>query len=122
MTSYKLGDVILVRIAFSGAVGYKRRPAIIISQDPFHKAGSKFIVAALTSNVSPPWRLGDRQLSDWKSAGLLKPSALRGVLATVDQADIVRHLGTLTPNDLSKVRQGVADILGFSLPLPTPTP
>ena len=31
MTSYDRGDVILVDIAFSGAVGYKRRPAVVIS-------------------------------------------------------------------------------------------
>jgi hypothetical protein len=31
MTSYNAGDVILVGMAFSGVIGYKRRPAVIIS-------------------------------------------------------------------------------------------
>ena len=52
MTSYNPGDVILVDIAFSGAVGYKRRPAVVISQDRFNTAGIKLIVAAITSNAS----------------------------------------------------------------------
>ncbi len=111
MTSYNSGDVILVDIAFSGAVGYKRRPAVVISNDRFNTAGIKLVVAAITGNVSPPFRPGDTLLSDWKEAGLLKPSAVRGVLATVDKSDIARKLGTLSANDYSRVGQGIADIL-----------
>ncbi|KAF0248417.1 MAG: hypothetical protein FD167_2185 [bacterium] len=36
MTTYNRGDVILVEIAFSGEVGRKRRPAVIISTDTFN--------------------------------------------------------------------------------------
>jgi mRNA interferase MazF len=122
MTSYNPGDVILVDIAFSGAADYKRRPAVVISKDRFNTAGIKLIVAAITSNVSPPFRPGDTILSDWKTAGLLKPSAVRGVLATVDKSDIVRKLGTLSAKDLSTVDQGVADILGFQVPPSRPMP
>lgn len=64
MTSYNPGDVVLVDIAFSGAVGSKRRPAVVISQDRFNTAGIKLIVAAITGNVSPPFRPGDTLLSD----------------------------------------------------------
>lgn len=113
MTSYNHGDVILVDIAFSGPVGYKRRPAVVISTNAFNMAGIKLIVAAITSNVSPPFRPGDTLLNDWGAAGLLKSSAVRGVLATVDKADVVRQLGTLSANDLARVEQGVAGILGF---------
>ena len=122
MTSYNPGDVILVDIAFSGTVGYKRRPAVVISKDRFNTAGIKLIVAAITGNVSPPFRPGDTILSDWKMAGLLKPSAVRGVLATVDKSDIARKLGTLSAKDFSKVEQGIADILGFQVPPSRPTP
>ena len=115
MTSYNPGDVILVDIAFSGAVGYKRRPAVVISKNRFNTAGIKLIVAAITGNVSPPFRPGDTLLSDWKTAGLLKSSAVRGVLATVDKSDIARKLGILSAKDFSRVEQGIADILGFQV-------
>ncbi len=117
MITYKPGDVILVNIAFSGTIGYKRRPAVIISRDTFNKAGSKLIVAAMTSNIFPPYRPGDTLLSDWKAAGLLKPSAVRGLLATVDKADIYRKLGTLTKSDFSQVQTALTTILD----LPTPS-
>ncbi len=116
MTSYSRGDVILVDIAFSGAIGYKRRPAVVISGDVFNRAGIKLIVTAITSNVSPPFRPGDTLLDDWKPAGLLQPSAVRGVLATVDKADVVRELGVLSSKDFVKVEQGIAAILVLSVP------
>lgn len=105
-------------IAFSGALGSKRRPAVILSTDVFNNAGIKLLVAAITSNVSPPFRPGDALLSDWSVAGLLKPSAVRGVLATVDKTDIVRTLGRLTKEDFARVEQGIADILGFVVSSP----
>ena len=116
------GDVILVDIAFSGAVGYKRRPAVVVSEPAFNMAGIKLIVAAITSNVSPPFRLGDTLLSDWRAAGLVKPSAVRGVVATVDNRDVVRKLGSLSASDLESVEQGLARVLGFLVRLPTPPP
>jgi mRNA-degrading endonuclease toxin of MazEF toxin-antitoxin module len=113
MTSYNRGDLLLVEIAFSGAIGRKRRPAVVLSTDVFNSAGIKLIVAGITSNVSPPFRPGDTLLTDWASEGLLKPSAVRGVLATVDRADVVRKLGALTTSDFASVERGIAAILGF---------
>ena len=115
MIAYSRGDVILVDIAFSGTVGAKRRPATVISTDTFNAAGIKLIVAAITSNVSLPLRPGDYLLSEWSSAGLLKPSAVRGILATVDKADIVRKLGVLSARDFAMVEQNVASVLGLAV-------
>ncbi len=127
MITYSRGEVILVEIAFSGAIGRKRRPAVIMSTDTFNNAGIKLIVAAITGNVSPPFRPGDTLLNDWNATGLLKPSAVRGVLATVDKADVIRKLGTLSNADFANVEQGIAEVLGFSVSASTsiatpPTP
>ena len=113
MINFSRGDVILVDIAFTGAVGYKRRPAVVISENAFQVAGIKLIVAAITSNISPPFRPGDALLNDWRRAGLAKPSAIRGVIATVDKSDVVRKLGILSAADLVTVEEGLASILGF---------
>ncbi len=95
---------------------------IHLSEPAFNMAGIKLIVAAITSNVSPPFRLGDTLLSDWRVAGLLKPSAVRGVVATVDKRDVVRKLGSLSAGDLESVEQGMARVLGFFVRPPTPPP
>jgi mRNA interferase MazF len=73
-TSYSRGDTILVAIPFSGAPGSKRRPAVVISTDAFNMAGTKLIVAAITSNLSPPFRPGDTILNEWSSAILDAPT------------------------------------------------
>ena len=114
MTNFSQGDVILTEIAFSGEPGRKRRPAVVISIDEFNRAGTKLIVAAVTSNISPPFRRGDVLLVDWQKDGLVKPSAVRGVLATIDKKDIVRPMGHLTEKDFTKVESAVADLLGFT--------
>lgn len=113
MTSFSQGEAILTEIAFSGDPGRKRRPAVVISIDEFNRTGTKLIVAAITSNLQPPYRRGDVLLKDWQTAGLIKPSALRGVLATIDKRDIVRSMGHLTDNDFAKVEAVVAETLGF---------
>jgi mRNA interferase MazF len=88
----------------------------------FNRAGINLIVAAITTNVSPPFRPGDTLLNDWGAAGLLKPSAVRGVMATVDRTDIVRTLGTLSDRDFARVEQGIAAILGFVVAASPPGP
>jgi hypothetical protein len=49
----------------------------------------------------------------------MKPSAVRGVVATVDKRDMVRKLGTLSAADLESVEHGLAQVLGFLLRPPT---
>ncbi len=122
MTRYSRSDVILVEIAFGGAPGSTRRLAVVLSTDAFNTAGIKLVVAAITSNVSPPFRPGDTLLGDLADAGLLKPSAVRGVLATVDRADIVRRLGALSAADMARVDAGIASLLGFVVPGLPPAP
>lgn len=116
MPLYNRGDVVLVDILFTGTMGSKRRPAVVMSIPAFHQAGTKIIVAAITSNLLPPLRPGDTLLSDWGRAGLVKPSAVRGTLATKDNIDIVRLIGHLSSEDLANVEQGIATILGFRVP------
>jgi mRNA interferase MazF len=114
MIAYDRGDVILVNIPYSGSPGQKRRPAAIVSTRNFNSAGIKLVVLAITSNILPPFRPGDTLIGDWKAAGLVKPSAARGVLATVDKSDIVRTLGKLTASDFERIEQALAEILGLA--------
>ena len=112
-TAYQRGDVLFAEIVFSGSIGRKNRPVVVLSVDAFHQAGSKLVVATLTSNVSPPLRPGDTMIHDWASAGLAKPSAMRGIIITIDQNEVVRPFGVMSANDFSDVEQAVKTIMGF---------
>ena len=110
--TYPQGDVLFVEIAFSGSVGSKRRPVIILSTEAFHLAGTKIVIAGITSNLAPPSRPGDVTLEDWAQAGLLKPSSVRGLITTIDRNEVIRTLGALTERDFINVVWGIGVMLG----------
>ncbi|MBI2300429.1 MAG: type II toxin-antitoxin system PemK/MazF family toxin [Armatimonadetes bacterium] len=116
MTVFDRGDVVLVEVKFTGSTGSKRRPAVVVSSRAFNAAGTKVVVLALTGNITPPLRPGDTILVDWEAAGLVKPSAARGTIVTVDVAEVGKHLGSLTVSDLSGIDRGLATVLGVGTP------
>jgi mRNA-degrading endonuclease toxin of MazEF toxin-antitoxin module len=112
-TTYQRGDVLFAEIVFSGSIGRKNRPVVVLSVDSFHQAGSKLIVATLTSNILPPFRPGHTFINDWASAGLAKPSAMRGIVITIDQSEVVRPFGVMSPNDFAGVENAIKTSMGF---------
>jgi len=94
MTSFERGDVVLVHFVFSEGTDAKRRPALILSTEDYHRGRQAAIVAAITSHVSCR-RVGDHLLRDWQDAGLLDPSRVTAILRTVKQGMIDRKLGTI---------------------------
>lgn len=116
IAAYPRGEVLFAEIQFSGSIGSKRRPVIVLSTEEFQQAGFKLIVAGITSTIAPPYRPGDVLLNDWQQAGLVKPSAVRGLVTVIDRNQIVRRLGRLSTSDLTLVEQSVAGIMGFQSP------
>lgn len=104
----------MANVAFSSGLGSKYRPVVVLSTEAFNQAGIKLIGAAITSNMAAPSRPGDVILSDWGTAGLVSPSAVRGIVVTVDKMDVRRILGVMSPEDFANVEQGVAGIIGLA--------
>ena len=95
------GDV--VTVDFPGALGVKRRPAVVISTDAYHAARPDVILALLTSQTAAASGPTDYLLQDWLAAGLHSPSALRAFLATLPAASIV-VIGHLSNRDWQEVQ------------------
>jgi mRNA interferase MazF len=51
-------------------------------------------------------------LDDWKGAGLLKPSAIKPMIATIEQSLIDRQLGALGADDEIALRALIGQIVG----------
>ena len=99
MIAFERGDIVLVEFVFSDESGNKRRPALVVSARAYHRARQEVIVAAVTSNVTR--RLfGDHVIAEWRSAGLLFPSTVTGIIRTIKQTMIHRRLGALAVHDL----------------------
>jgi mRNA interferase MazF len=67
---------------------------------------------AVTSQLRPSGALGEALVANWQAAGLLKPSAIKPVITTIEQALIIRRLGQLTAEDQQALRNAISRIIG----------
>jgi len=112
MTGYELGDVVLVPFPFTDQSTTKRRPAVVVSSAAYHRERRDLIILAITSQVRPAATVGEVAIARWKEAGLLKPSVLKPVLATIERGLVLRKLGRLKDDDRSVLHDVLAAILG----------
>lgn len=111
-TGYSFGDIVLVPFPFTDQTTVKKRPAIVVSSDAYHRDRRDVIVMAVTSQARPGSAVGESAVERWQDAGLLKPSVVKPVLATIDRDLILRKLGTLRDDDRGAVRSALSAIFG----------
>lgn len=99
MTSYDRGDVVLATLPFSDLTGIKQRPAVVVSAP---HPSVDLLLLPLTSQLEH-LQPGEFPLADWKTAGLLFPSAVKRGLFTLDRARINRCFGHLTAADQERL-------------------
>ena len=103
-------DVVALPFPFSDRPGAKRRPALVVSNRRFNRAGhSAFCM--ITTKAVPPWP-ADRRISDLASAGLPVPCIVRLKLFTLDNRLIEKKLGRLGNGDRTAVRANLESVLG----------
>jgi len=116
-TTYKRGSVVVVEVAFSDLSGSKRRPALVVSDERFHKPLPDLIVCPISSQprfYRKPGP-GDCPVKDWRAAGLRRPSTVRvSKLLAIDKGIIRRTLGVLRPHDLVGVEKDIQQAFGLS--------
>jgi mRNA interferase MazF len=105
------GDIILVPFPFTDQSSSKKRPAVIISTARYNAERPDFIIMAITSQIRAQSGFGDALVVAWEAAGLLKPSAIKPVLATVEQSLTINQLGRLEDDDIASLRQVLGDII-----------
>ena len=111
--SYKRGDILLVPFPFSDQTSTKQRPALVISVDLFQEQGPDLLIMAITSQVGGPPKIGEFLIRDWQSAGLLKPSAVKAAITTIEVKLIRRQLGRLSDYDLEQLNRSLCGLLGL---------
>jgi mRNA interferase MazF len=67
---------------------------------------------AITTKLRQNSEPGEVVIDQWQAAGLLKPSSVKPVFATLEQALIVRQLGMLGANDQAALRKAIGEVLG----------
>jgi mRNA interferase MazF len=109
---FEFGDIVLVPFPFTSQAASKKRPATVVSNRTYNTARPDVVVMAITSQFRHSPALGEVWLGQWQAAGLLKPSAVKPVFATLEQALVIRQLGSLSASDQAALRKAIAETLG----------
>ena len=112
-TGFRFGDIVLVPFPFTDQTGTKKRPAVVVSSDAYHRQRIDLVVMALTSQLlRTADAIGEVLVAEWQEAGLPKPSLIKPVLATIERGLILRRLGGLQQPDQQALRSALQQILG----------
>jgi len=115
-TTYRRGHVVVVNVPFTGPAGGKRRPALVVSADAFHRRLPDVIVCPISSQERFHDRpgTGDHPLKHWKRVGLRHPSTVRiSNVVSVEKKIIQRVLGMAHPEDLNALHRGLRHAFGL---------
>lgn len=106
------GDVIVVPFPFTDQSATKKRPAVVVSSDAYHRERPDIILMAITSQVRAAPTIGEVAVAHWQAAGLLKPSVIKPLVTTIEARLVLRQLGSLHANDVAALRRVLAAVLG----------
>lgn len=70
------------------------------------------IIMAVTSQIRPTSTIGEVILQDWRAGGLLKPSAIKPVITTIEKPLIIKSMGRLKEKDQKALQESLKGILG----------
>jgi mRNA interferase MazF len=109
---HRFGDVVLVPFPFTDQSTTKQRPGVIVWSAAYHDARRDPILMAVTSQVRGAGAFGELAVHDWQAAKLIKPSAIKPVLATLEQSLVIKTLGRLSARDQQRLRETIATLFG----------
>lgn len=69
------------------------------------------ILMPVTSRLRGDALAGDVVVTGWEIAGLLKPSAVKPVVATLERTLVLRRLGSLHEQDGEALRRALAELI-----------
>jgi len=102
----------MVRIRFTAGGETKKRPAVVLTSEDYHNSRADAVVVAVSCQVGTSY-YGDYVLSDWKAAGLPKPSKAKGVIQTIERSAIEITFGELSEQDFNQLKTCVRSMLGL---------
>ena len=111
-TVYDFGDIILVPFPFTDQSAVKKRPAVVVSSNAYSINLPDIVLMAVTTQIKPTAFFGETSISKWQLAGLLKPSVIKPVFATIEKSLVLKHLGRLKQQAMAALRDSIQNIIG----------
>ncbi len=110
--TFVCGDVVLVRFPFTDQSASKQRPAVVIASDSYNQQRADLVIMAITSQIRASLDFAESLVQDWQAAGLLKPSVVKPVFATIERTLVIKLLGRLSRADQTNLRHSIAACVG----------
>ena len=85
---------------------------MVISANAYNTERPDLIIMAVTSQIKPVSIIGEVIIQDWQEAGLLKPSAIKPVITTIEKPLIIKTMGRLNEKDQTALHESLKVILG----------
>ena len=101
-------DVVTLPFPFTDRAAQKRRPALVLSRRGFNRHGHTVLAMITSSRL--PWPT-DVALARPEACGLSRPCAVRLKIFTLDNRLILRRIGALAEEDLSRVAGEIGAVL-----------
>ncbi len=111
MKTLTFGDVVLVPFPFTDQTASKKRPAVVVSSDTLHRESSDLVVMAVTTQPRPASSL-EVAVTRWREAGLLRPSVIKPVLASIEHSLVLKKLGSLHTPDREALVTTLTALIG----------
>lgn len=111
--SLAFGDIVLVPFPFTDQTAVKRRPAVVVSAIGYNARHPDIILMPVTSQLRGDARPDDVVIENWDEAGLLKPSAVKPIVATLEGGLVLRQLGKLADKDREALAENLEALLGL---------
>jgi mRNA interferase MazF len=109
MNEIETGSIVLLKSPFTGGLGYKRRPALVIKDFE----DGDMLVCRITSKIYESKY--DIYLNDWLKFGLKLPSVVRiHKMATLETDMIETTLGQMDDVTLDKIKEIYMSIMSSS--------
>ena len=107
-TTYKQGDVVLVSFPFTDLASAKKRPALVISPDPFNRLKEDLILLAITSQLTGDEYGFRLDQNDFVGGRLPKKSMLKPTkMFTIHSTLVQKKLCALKPEKLAEILENI---------------
>jgi mRNA interferase MazF len=102
----------LIPFPYTDLSATKTRPTVVVSIAEHQGKRGDLILAYLTSQTTMSDEF-DYLLTDWASAGLLRPTLMRARLAVVNERLVQYRIGALSTRDLAEIDERLRHTLGL---------
>ena len=114
--TYQRGDVVIVDVPFVSRPGSKMRPMVVVQNDRNNARMANTILATVTTNTARAKESTQVSIAvrsaDGRQTGLIADSVISCEnLLTIDQSNIRRKIGQLTPSLIQQLNAALKESL-----------